>query len=225
MSLIKETVIQGAVIQETVIQETVIQGTVYGTLMNFACEHRALASQMIEAPYKGAPVAPVLYIKTANTFSDYGANITLPSHAPSVQVRASVGLIMGDAGVVDKLVLLNDLTVPHASFYRPPVKSKCIDGFLGIAQHAIAITDLSRLDGLQISVSINTVMVQTIHLSQMIRSPAQLLAEVRDFIDLQAGDVLMIGSPFNAPLAKVDDHIAISAPGFASVSNRLVAQS
>ena len=211
--------------KETVVKPTVIQGTVYGTLMNFACEHRALASQMIEAPYKGAPVAPVLYIKTANTFSDYEANITLPNNVSSVQIRASLGLIMGNAGVVDKLILLNDLTVPHASFYRPPVKSKCIDGFLGIAQKAIAVTDLGCLAGLQINVSINAAMVQTIRLSEMIRAPLQLLHDVRDFIDLQAGDVLMIGSPFDAPLAKVSDHIEINALGFAPVSNRLVTQS
>ena len=211
--------------KETAVKQDVIKGTVYGTLMNFACEHKALASKMIEAPYKGAPVAPVLYIKTANTFSDYQADITLPSDVPSVQVRATVGLIMGNAGVIDKLVLLNDLTVPHASFYRPPVKSKCIDGFLGIAQKAMAVTDLGCLDGLPINVSINAVLVQTIRLSEMIRTPWQLLHDVRDFIDLQAGDVLMIGSPFDAPLAKVGDHIEINALGFAPVSNRLVTQS
>ena len=211
--------------KETVVKQAVIQGTVYGTLMNFACEHRALALQMPNPPYKGAPVAPVLYIKTANTFSEYGVNITLPSNVPSVQVRATVGLIMGNAGVVDKLVLLNDLTVPHASFYRPPVKSKCVDGFLGIGQEAVMVSDLSCLDGLQISVSINAEMVQTIHLMEMIRTPSQLLTDVGDFIDLQAGDVLMIGSPFDAPLAKIGDHIEINALGFAPVSNRLVTQS
>ena len=29
-------------------------------------------------------------------------------------------------------VLMNDLSIPHASFFRPPVKFKCLDGFLGI---------------------------------------------------------------------------------------------
>ena len=57
----------------------------------------------------------------------------------------------------------------------------------------------------------------------MIRAPLQLLHDVRDFIDLQAGDVLMIGSPYDAPLAKVGDHIEINALGFAPISNQLVA--
>ena len=203
---------------------SLIKGTVYGTLMNFACEHRALAAQMPEPPYISAPVAPVLYIKTANTFSDYEATILLPSNVPSVQVRASIGLVMGHAGAVDALLLLNDLTVPHASFYRPPVKTKCVDGFLGIAQTARAVSDLSCLNDLQIVVQINNAHVQTVNLNEMIRSPSQLLTDVREFIDLQLGDVLMLGSPFDAPFAKAGDHITITALGFAPVSNTLIAQ-
>ena len=204
---------------------SLIKGTVYGTLMNFASEHRALAAQMPEPPYKGAPIAPVLYIKTANTFSDYEATISLPRNVPNVQVRASIGLVMSTAGAVDALVLLNDLTVPHASFYRPPVKTKCVDGFLGIAQSLCTVGDLNRLNDLQITVQINDTHVQTIHLIEMIRSPSQLLTDVRDFIDLQPGDVLMLGSPFDVPLAKSGDHITITAPGFARVSNTLIVQS
>ena len=201
-----------------------IKGTVYGTLMNFACEYRALAAQLPEPPYRGAPIAPVLYIKTANTFSDYETTISLPSNVPSVQIRASVGLVMGLAGEVDSLLLLNDLTVPHASFYRPPVKTKCIDGFLGIAQTARIVSDLSCLDGLQIAIQINDTHVQTFKLNEMIRSASQLLTDVREFIDLQPGDVLMLGSPFDAPVAKSGDHITITALGFAPVSNTLIAQ-
>ena len=200
-----------------------IKGTVYGTLMNFACEHRALADQMQEAPYKGSPVAPVLFIKTANTFSDYGAPIALPNDIPAVQVKASIGLVMGSEQSISHFVLLNDLTVPHASLYRPPVKTKCVDGFLGLAQSYVSISNPTILDELIICVTINEQCVQTINLNQCVRKPAQLLADVADFIDLQFGDVLMIGSPFNAPLAKAGDLITISAPNFAPVQNTLVA--
>ena len=45
------------------------QGTVYGTLLNFQREHALWVPKMAEAPYKAAPKAPVLYVKTANTFA------------------------------------------------------------------------------------------------------------------------------------------------------------
>ena len=55
-------------------------GTVYGTLLNFRAERDALGARMDEPPYKGAPKAPVLYIKTANTWTPHGRSITLPAH-------------------------------------------------------------------------------------------------------------------------------------------------
>lgn len=212
------------------------QGTVYGTLMNFACEHAALAAQMQEPPYKAAPQAPVLYIKTANTFSAHGSAIQLPAHAPQVQVRASVGMIFQSNTAsaqsniaqtainnIANLVLLNDLTVPHASFYRPPVKFKCIDGFLCAGPVAHAVHGLSSLDALTITVRVNGLVVQTFSTASMVRSASQLVHDVAEFIGLQNGDVLMLGSPFDAPLASAGDTVEISAPGFATLRHTLVA--
>ena len=102
------------------------RGTVYGTLLNFRSEQEALAPQMHEAPYKAPPNAPILYVKTANTFSADGAAITVPARVAEVEIGATVGLVMGAAGQVQGCVLMNDLSIPHASFFRPPVKFKCL---------------------------------------------------------------------------------------------------
>jgi 5-oxopent-3-ene-1,2,5-tricarboxylate decarboxylase / 2-hydroxyhepta-2,4-diene-1,7-dioate isomerase len=101
------------------------QGTVYGTLLNFRSEFDAMAPQMNEAPYKAPPKAPVLYVKTANTFSPSGAQIPVPARVPQVEIGATVGLVMKSSTEVAGCVLMNDLSVPHASFFRPPVKLTC----------------------------------------------------------------------------------------------------
>ncbi len=214
------------------------QGTVYGTLMNFHDEHAALAAQMNAPPYKAAPQAPVLYIKTANTFSAHGSAIALPAHVPQVQVRAGIGLIFKKktpvaqrniAGAATQntasLVLLSDLTIPHESFYRPPVKFNCVDGFLCAGQSPSAFDSLALLDNLTVTVRINGAVVLTFSTASMVRSAAQLASDVAEFIDLQDGDVLMLGSPFAAPLAGVGDTVDISAPGFAPLRHTLVSQS
>ena len=74
------------------------QGTVYGALLNFRREWDLWAPQMTEAPYKAAPQAPVLYIKTANTFAPCGAAIAVPEE---VDVGATLGLVIG--GFEEKL--------------------------------------------------------------------------------------------------------------------------
>ena len=74
------------------------QGTVYGALLNFRREWDLWAPQMTEAPYKAAPQAPVLYIKTANTFAPCGAAIAVPDE---VDVGVTLGLVIG--GFEEKL--------------------------------------------------------------------------------------------------------------------------
>jgi len=199
-------------------------GTVYGTLLNFRAEVEALAPQMSAPPYKAPPKAPVLYVKTANTWSPHGAAIPVPANVPEVEVGASIGMVVGADGDIEGFVPMNDLSVPHASFFRPPVKFKCLDGFLGIGP---ALRDAQEVDdpaAFRVEVRINGEVRQTLDFSTLVRPARQLLAEVGEFMTLAHGDVLMLGCGAGRPLARVGDRIEISAPGFETLSNTLVAE-
>lgn len=194
-------------------------GTVYGTLLNFQREHALWAPRMNDAPYKAPPQAPVLYIKTANTFTPTGQAIALPAGA-SVQVAASLGLVMGDERVLGA-VLFNDVTIAHESYYRPPIKARCVDGFLGLGSACVPLAQLGGLEGLanlRIELHINGVHRQTTALVELVRDAATLLADVNEFMTLRPGDVLMLGSDCLAdgtrPLVRAGDTVEISAPGF-----------
>ena len=197
-------------------------GTVFGTLLNFRAEMEALAPQMHAAPYKAPPKAPVLYIKTANTWSPHGRSIAVPSHVPEVEVGASIAMVMGAPNTVSGYVLMNDLSVPHASFFRPPVKFKCLDGFLGIGPQSTPVADAGDPAAFTLTVAINGAVRQQVRFADMVRSAQQLLADVSDFMTLRAGDMLMLGCDHGRPLAKRGDRIDISAPGFGTLSNTLV---
>ena len=197
-------------------------GTVYGTLLNFRAELKALAPQMTQPPYKAPPQAPVLYVKTANTWSPHGSSIAVPANVPEVEVGASVGMVMGEGGAVAGYVLMNDLSVPHASFFRPPVKFKCIDGFLGIGAAVRDAKDVPDAAALRIEVRINGELKQSVDFSQLHRPAPRLLADVTEFMTLAPGDVLMLGCDLGRPLARAGDRIDIASPGFATLSNTLV---
>ena len=68
------------------------RGTVYGTLLNFRRECALWAPKMVEPPYLAAPRAPVLYVKTANTFAPAGAAVSVTGEA---QLGATLGLVIG----------------------------------------------------------------------------------------------------------------------------------
>lgn len=202
------------------------EGTVYGTLLNFRHEQALWAARMSEPPYQAPPRAPVLYIKTANTFSPSGAAIGLPAEVSEVEIGASVALVMGQQAQVVGAVLLNDLSLPHASYYRPPVKYRCLDGFLGVGPRCLALTDPGAIGSLQLNVRVNGTLVQSVDLGGLVRDPARLLADVAEFMTLQPGDLLMLGTDCledgSRPLARAGDRIEISAPGFEPLVNTLV---
>ncbi len=200
------------------------EGTVYGVLLNFKNEIAALAPQMSQPPYKAPPKAPVLYVKPANTWSAHGAAIAVPARVPEVEIGASMGMVIGNHGQVAGYVLMNDLSIPHASFFRPPVKFKCLDGFLGIGERMLPATEAGNPSAFRLEVRVNGALKQSVAFSQLLRPAEQLLTEVGEFMRLRAGDVLMLGCDAGRPLAKAGDRIDITAPGFGTLSNTLLGE-
>ncbi len=199
-------------------------GTVYGTLLNFRRERDLWSVRMTQDPYKAPPKAPVLYVKTANTFCPTGQDLQLQDGVNEVDIGATLGLVIGrQAGVVGA-VLLNDWSVPHTSYYRPPVKFRCRDGFLALPGHVTA-GQVQDWAALQITVRRNAELVQTVDLHDLMRDIPTLLADVGEFMTPQPGDVLMVGTDCLAdgsrPHAKAGDRVEISAPGFSTVTTHV----
>ena len=196
------------------------EGTVYGTLLNFRREWDLWSARMTQDPHKAAPKAPVLYVKTANTFCPTGQDLLLQDGVAEVDIGATLSLVMGEQAQVVGAVLLNDWSVPHTSYYRPPVKFRCRDGFLGLPQQ-MTPGQVQDWAALQIAVRRNGDLVHSVDLRDLVRDLPTLLADVGEFMTLQPGDVLMVGTDCLAdgtrPRAKAGDRVEISAPGFASV--------
>ncbi|MEN9538235.1 MAG: hypothetical protein RLZZ126_470 [Pseudomonadota bacterium] len=202
-----------------------IRGTVYGTLLNFQREWDVHAPQMVAAPYQAPPRAPVLYVKTANTLSVDGC-VPVPSQVPQVEVGATICMIFGEipdnpkTDIAPETIacwrLMNDLSIPHASYFRPPVKFKCLDGFLGVGAQQVPVTELGDPAGVKLEVRINGQLAQTVDFAQLRRPAGALVRDVREFMALQSGDALMLGLDClpggGRPLARVGDVVQISSP-------------
>jgi 5-oxopent-3-ene-1,2,5-tricarboxylate decarboxylase/2-hydroxyhepta-2,4-diene-1,7-dioate isomerase len=198
------------------------QGTVYGALLNFQQEWQIKAPQMPEAPYKGAPKAPVLFIKTANTFTPSGGRIALPTLVAEVDIGANLAWIFGQDAQPVACVLVNDVSIPHESYYRPPVKFKCVDGFLGVGATARCLEQVST-DAVVLTVKLNGQLVQRLNYADTVRKSQALLADISEFMTFQEGDVLLLGSDClpngKRPRAKAGDVVEISADGFETLVN------
>ncbi len=195
--------------------------TVYGSLMHHGAELQALGEAMHQAPYNKPPQASVLYIKPANTFSVFGAVLHLPASQTQILARACVGLIYKPNPPLTRIdsaqyaikpivsadwqfTLFCDFTLPHSSFYRPPLRFNAIDGSLALPQRWATWPE----DGLQhqrIETWVNGQLAHSYQTADWLLTALDQLKAVNEFIAWEGGDVLMLGCPPDTPLVKVGD--------------------
>lgn len=204
-------------------------GTVYGCLLNYRSALAALGDAVNAPPYQAPPKAPILYIKPPNTLNAPGAPIVLPRGVEAVEIGPALGLVIGrtacrlaEADALDHLAgytVINDVTLPHASVYRPAIAQRCRDGFCPIGPVLPATADPAALT---VRALINGDVRLEASTSGLIRPAARLLAEVTAFMTLEPGDVLHVGVPHGAPLARAGDRVAVEIAGLGRVENHIV---
>jgi 5-oxopent-3-ene-1,2,5-tricarboxylate decarboxylase/2-hydroxyhepta-2,4-diene-1,7-dioate isomerase len=133
-------------------------------------------------------------------------------------------MVMASATEVAGYVLVNDLTVPHDSFFRPPVKFNARDGFLSFGDRMRARNEAGDPAVFKLEVRINGELKQTVRFSELLRPADRLLADVGEFMTLGPGDVLMLGCDAPRPLARAGDRIEIRMPALGTLANTLVAE-
>jgi 5-oxopent-3-ene-1,2,5-tricarboxylate decarboxylase/2-hydroxyhepta-2,4-diene-1,7-dioate isomerase len=190
-----------------------VRGAVYGTLLNDRAALAELGDAMHAAPYKAPPKAPVLYLKPRNTLAGHRARIVVPDDALGVEVGASLGIVIGRTATrvgvkqafdyIAGYTLVADLSVPHASVYRPSVRFRARDGFCVVGPAVVAARHVATPDDLAIRVRLGSRDAFTASTSSSVRNVAQLLADVTEFMTLNAGDVITLGVPHGSPVAHI----------------------
>ncbi|MBP2232444.1 5-oxopent-3-ene-1,2,5-tricarboxylate decarboxylase/2-hydroxyhepta-2,4-diene-1,7-dioate isomerase [Azospirillum agricola] len=198
------------------------QGMVYGVILNDRRTLDRLGPALSQPPYSAPPKAPVLYIKPYNTHAGNGAAVRLPRGAERVEVAATLGLVIGrDATALDEATAMDavaglrpilDVSLPNPSVYRPPVRERCFDGSCPMGG---TLPYVAGVEALTLRTLVNGTVVAERSLSDLVRPPARLLAEVTGFMTLRAGDTLHLGIALDGPQAGADDRVRLEIDGFA----------
>ena len=209
-----------------------LSGSVYGVLLNHRTELQALGDTVNRPPYDAPPQAPVLYIKPRNTLAADGDPIALPPGVTELEVGASLGLVIGRPSSrlaesyalqhVAGYLIVNDVSVPHASYYRPSIPFKARDGFCPLGPRVVPRAAIADPDRLTIRVFIDGELRQTTTTSQLVRPVARLLADVTEFMTLMPGDVLAVGVASPAPRIRAGERAGIEIEGIGRLENRIV---
>lgn len=207
--------------------------TVVGAALNWHASVAALGDAVTSPPHKGAPQAPVLYIKPANTYAQDGAVITLPADVDEVEVGACLGVVfakratrVSEAHALEYVAgyrVVADLSVPHASYFRPALKQKCRDGFCPIGHDLAPVSAVSNPDALEIEVRVDGQIAQRASTAGLIRPVARLIADVTQFMSFEAGDILLVGAPHGAPRVRAGQRYDIRVAQIGTLGNVLSA--
>jgi 5-oxopent-3-ene-1,2,5-tricarboxylate decarboxylase / 2-hydroxyhepta-2,4-diene-1,7-dioate isomerase len=213
--------------------------TVYGSLMHHRAEWDLLGERAHAAPYMQPPQAPVLYIKPANTFTLFGQSLHWPAGAARIQARCCLGLYLEsfealavaesndsatkNVSTEPSIALLCDFTLEQPSFYRPPLRFNAFDGSLALPQ-AWVRQPIDSLAAAQIETWVNGQCVHHYLAADWIRSARAQWREVSRFIAWEAGDVLMMGCPSDAPWVRAGDVVEARMNGQVFTRTELVAE-
>lgn len=207
------------------------RGTIYAAALNFRDVLDALGPALHQDPYKQPPQAPVLFIKPPNTWIGSGDPIPCPGGVERLRMGGTLAVVIGRTACrvsadealshVAGYTIANDVSVPHESYYRPPISQRCRDGFCPLSP-AIAI--LPNPDDVEIRIKINGDQRATSNTKNLVRSVPRLIADVTEFMTLHAGDILLLGEPANAPLARPGDIVRVEINGLAPLENTIVAE-
>lgn len=211
-----------------------LSGVVYGTLLNHRPALAALSDAVNAAPYKAAPVAPVLYQKPRNTLAGDGAQVVVPAGEAELELGAALGIVIGRTACrVSEADAMNhvagylsvaDLCIPHESFYRPSLRFRARDGFCVLAPAVTPREAVADPDDLVVRVMVDGEVAQQSTTGERIRGVARLLADVTDFMTLSPGDILMLGISAGAPRVRAGQQACITIGGLEPLNLGLVAE-
>lgn len=213
-----------------------LSSTLAPCLLGVALNYRGLLEQwrprFERPPYLQAPQQPVLFIKTPNSRNQDGGRVTRP-RGHRLQPGPALGVVIANetrrihadqAGShIAGYVIVNEFSLPEESYYRPALKDKCRDGFCVVGPMTAA-TAIPDPHGLGIRLQVNHELRQHNHTSNMVRTVPQLLASISGFMTLQAGDVLITGSPEGRVDVLPGDEVIVEIDGLGQLHNTIVAE-
>lgn len=204
-----------------------IDGNVFGIALNYKDLYEKLQTKFNEKPYVNEPKKPVLFIKTPNTRNQSG-NRVIKQKDDILQAGPALGIVIGKStSRVSKsealqhiagYVVVNELSLPEESYYRPAIKAKCQDGFCVIGT-PVAKDQVQNINQLDLRVFINGELKQQGTTANWIRTPEQIIEEISEYMPLNEGDIILTGTPYGRINLQAGDEVRIEIDQLGSVTN------
>jgi 2-keto-4-pentenoate hydratase/2-oxohepta-3-ene-1,7-dioic acid hydratase in catechol pathway len=177
------------------------------------------------------PTEPLLFLKPRSCVVGAGAAIELPVGAGRVDFEGEVGVVIGSrlrkasaaacAEAVRGIVAANDVSARDWQKNDGQwARAKGSDTFLPLGTESTAPRDLNALT---VVTRLNGVEKQRASTSELVFPIPILLEYITRFITLEAGDLVLTGTPAGVTALSHGDVVEVEIVGFSVVKNPVVA--
>lgn len=187
------------------------------------------------------PDAPVVFLRAASSLAGHGAPVVQPACSDSLDYEGELAVVLGAGGrnldaaaalaSIAGYSVFNDITVREFQFNSTQwTLGKNFDG-TGIMRPDLVSAEAlpPGAKGLQLKTWLNEQCMQSASTSDMIHDPVALIQYFSRYLQLEAGDVIVTGTPSGVGWVKKPrltmqpgDICRVSIESIGSIENRIV---
>lgn len=200
--------------------------TMIGLALNYADHAAELAIAQ--------PEEPALFFKPLNTLLGHRGQVVYPTDVEYMHYENELAVVIGRRcrnvnentalDVVRGYTIANELTVRDFvhNFYRPPVKAKGWDTFCPLGPYLVE-DEIEDPHALELRTYVNGELRQQGNTKDLIRNIPELIAYITSFMTLDAGDIILTGTPKGVSHIYPNDQMRLEIDGLEALENIVVA--
>ena len=199
--------------------------------LNYAGHYEQFAAAFHQPPYKQPPRQPVFFIKPRNTLAGHLDETLCPEGVDRIYTGAGLAFVIGrTAGRVTReqaldyisgYTIYNDFTLAEDSYFRPPVTTKCLDGYGPVGPYIMDPEQIADPHDLAISTYVNGKLKQTASTKDLrLRIPA-IIESLTEFMTLTPGAVVVTGFPPGRVAVQPGDEVRVEIEQVGSLVNQV----
>lgn len=179
------------------------------------------------------PADPALFFKPATTLIGHRGSVVYPSGVEYMHYENELAAVIARRcrrvsaanalEVVAGYTIANDVTVRDfvANMYRPPVKAKGWDSFLPLGPYVVS-DEIADPHALEQRTYVNGELRQQGNTSDQITKLPRLIEYLTEFMTLEAGDLLLMGTPTGISHVYPGDMLRLEIDGLGALESHVI---
>jgi 5-oxopent-3-ene-1,2,5-tricarboxylate decarboxylase/2-hydroxyhepta-2,4-diene-1,7-dioate isomerase len=220
--------IDGRVVAETAVVwlPPVEPGTIFALGLNYADHAKELAFK--------APAEPLIFLKGPQTICGHLGQTRRPADVKYMHYECELAVVIGKTarqvtraeayGYVAGYTVANDYAIRDylENYYRPNFRVKSRDSSTPLGPWLVDQTDVPDPMNLRLRTLVNGRVKQEGSTRDMIFDIPALIAYLSEFMTLQAGDIILTGTPEGLADVQVGDEVITEIDGVGRLKNTII---